>query len=157
MSLLCDRVLCPTDLTASDDPGIAVAYRLARPGGVVRLLHVYDPPVLPNPLVDSSQDVAVPTAEEAAVAERAIRQRIEKLVPRHAAALGIRTEISALPDASVAGRVLDEVGRFDADAIVMGTRGSTGIARFLLGSVATAVVRDAKVPVVVVHRPTDLR
>lgn len=155
MSMLCDRVLCPTDLKTSDDPAIAVAYRLARPGGVVRLFHVYEPPVLPNPLVDSITGAVPPDAGAVAAAGRAVRTRIEALIPRHASALGVRTEISALCDASVAGRVLDEVGRFDGDAIVMGTRGNSSVVRALLGSVATAVIRDAKVPVVVVHRPLD--
>jgi nucleotide-binding universal stress UspA family protein len=39
----------------------------------------------------------------------------------------------------------------DIDLIVMGTLGKTGLDRFLLGSVAEKVVRNAKVPVLVVR------
>jgi nucleotide-binding universal stress UspA family protein len=39
----------------------------------------------------------------------------------------------------------------DADLIVMGTHGRTGAARFLLGSVAERVVREAGCPVLTVH------
>ncbi len=40
------------------------------------------------------------------------------------------------------------------DLIVMGTLGKTGIEKFLLGSVAEKVVRNSKVPVMVVHNGT---
>ncbi len=39
----------------------------------------------------------------------------------------------------------------DIDLIVMGTLGKTGLNRFLLGSVAEKVVRNSKVPVLVVR------
>ena len=39
----------------------------------------------------------------------------------------------------------------DIDLIVMGTLGKTGLDRFLLGSVAEKVVRNSKVPVLVVR------
>ena len=39
----------------------------------------------------------------------------------------------------------------DIDLIVMGTLGKTGLDRFLLGSVAEKVVRNSKVPVLVVQ------
>jgi nucleotide-binding universal stress UspA family protein len=40
----------------------------------------------------------------------------------------------------------------DADLIVMGGIGATGVERFLLGSVADKVVRNSKVPVLVVRK-----
>ncbi len=41
----------------------------------------------------------------------------------------------------------------EADMIVMGTHGRTGLSRFLMGSVAERVVREAKVPVLTVPLP----
>ena len=38
-----------------------------------------------------------------------------------------------------------------ADAIVMGTHGRSGLKHLLMGSVAETVLREAKVPVIVVH------
>jgi nucleotide-binding universal stress UspA family protein len=39
-----------------------------------------------------------------------------------------------------------------ADVIVMGTHGRTGLSRFLMGSVATRVLREAPCPVLTVRR-----
>ena len=42
------------------------------------------------------------------------------------------------------------------DLIVMGTHGRTGLTRLLMGSVAEAVVRKAKCPVLTVKQPSEL-
>jgi nucleotide-binding universal stress UspA family protein len=39
----------------------------------------------------------------------------------------------------------------NADLIVMGTLGKTGLDRFLLGSIAEKVIRSSKIPVLVVR------
>jgi nucleotide-binding universal stress UspA family protein len=44
----------------------------------------------------------------------------------------------------------------DAAAIVIGSRGLTGLRAMLLGSVSSAVVHHAGRPTVVIHRPDDL-
>jgi len=53
------------------------------------------------------------------------------------------------------GHPINEIVEFaeknEADLIVMGTLGKTGLDRFLLGSVAEKVVRNSKVPVMVVR------
>jgi nucleotide-binding universal stress UspA family protein len=57
------------------------------------------------------------------------------------------------------GRPADEILRLSedekVDMIVIGSHGRTGLARVLLGSVAEAVVRRAKCPVLTVKQPTD--
>jgi len=47
--------------------------------------------------------------------------------------------------------ILDAARRLEADLIVMGTHGRTGVGRLLLGSVAEDVVRAAPCPVLVVR------
>jgi nucleotide-binding universal stress UspA family protein len=47
--------------------------------------------------------------------------------------------------------IIDFAENNDIDLIVMGTLGKTGLDRFLLGSVAERVVRNSKVPVLVVR------
>lgn len=52
---------------------------------------------------------------------------------------------------------LSYVDRFGADIIVMGTHGRRGFAHFLMGSVAEVVLRESKVPVLVVRVPENQR
>jgi len=55
-----------------------------------------------------------------------------------------------------ASAVILEVAReFDADLIAMASHGRTGFRRFLMGSVAEQVLRDAEVPVLVVGPKDD--
>ncbi len=46
--------------------------------------------------------------------------------------------------------------REGADLIVMGTHGRTGLTRLLMGSVAEAVVRKARCPVLTVKHPAEV-
>ena len=59
--------------------------------------------------------------------------------------------IEGLPAASL----IAEASRRDRDLIVLGSRGAGTVQRFLLGSVAEAVLRDSSWPVLVVVRPDD--
>ena len=54
---------------------------------------------------------------------------------------------------SVAGAILDVADELDAEAIVLGSRGLTGLKSLLLGSVSHAVLQQADRPVVVVPSP----
>ncbi|HRC63362.1 MAG: universal stress protein [Dehalococcoidia bacterium] len=46
--------------------------------------------------------------------------------------------------------ILEAAKEFDAELIVMGTRGRRGISRILMGSTAEAIVRESPIPVVVI-------
>lgn len=60
--------------------------------------------------------------------------------------LEVRLVATSVPDA-----ILDYAEQQGTDLIVIGTRGITGVKRFLLGSVASAVVHHAPCPVLVVR------
>jgi nucleotide-binding universal stress UspA family protein len=49
--------------------------------------------------------------------------------------------------------VIETAAQHDAAAIVMGSRGLTGVRSMLLGSVSNAVVHHADRPALIVHRP----
>ena len=48
--------------------------------------------------------------------------------------------------------ILEDANERDADVVVMGTHGRTGVRRWVMGSVAAAVVREAVCPVLTVNR-----
>ncbi|MGC1930106.1 MAG: universal stress protein [Candidatus Nitrosopolaris sp.] len=52
---------------------------------------------------------------------------------------------------SVIGSIIDYATSRDIDLIVIGTRGRTGLKRFLMGSVANGVVQHAHCPVLLVR------
>jgi nucleotide-binding universal stress UspA family protein len=60
-----------------------------------------------------------------------------------------RVELFA-PEGSAKDEILAAADKWNADIIVIGTHGRTGLSHLLLGSVAEYVVRHAKVPVLVV-------
>jgi nucleotide-binding universal stress UspA family protein len=51
---------------------------------------------------------------------------------------------------SVASEIVDYANKLDADLIIAGTRGRSGLKRILLGSVASEILRYADCPVLIV-------
>jgi nucleotide-binding universal stress UspA family protein len=62
----------------------------------------------------------------------------------------VKTEIF-IDVKSVIGSIIDYATSKDIDLIVIGTRGRTGLKRFLMGSVANGVVQHAHCPVLLVR------
>lgn len=133
------NVLVPTD--GSDraaealDRAVALA---ARSGATLHVLSVVDVGTIgaeaysgTDALVSASEETV---AEAVAVAEAAGVETVERVEVGSSAARGIR---SYLAD-------------HDVDLVVMGTRGLTGVERYLLGSVAERTVRTSPVPVLTV-------
>lgn len=72
-----------------------------------------------------------------------------------AATLALRpaNSVARVAEGSTAAAILKEAETAGADLVVIGTRGQTGFARYLLGSVAEAVLRSSPVDVLVVPPP----
>ncbi|MBI1800618.1 MAG: universal stress protein [Chloroflexi bacterium] len=90
-----------------------------------------------------------------AEANEAVRQGTEKYLRELTARLSAQgLNVSALTaDGLVAEAILDCADKTGADLIAMSTHGRSGLARWLIGSVADRVVRGSKVPVLLI-RPT---
>jgi nucleotide-binding universal stress UspA family protein len=73
-----------------------------------------------------------------------------RLVEDDAKAFGVDVE-SAVIEGHPSHEIIEFAENNDIDLIVMGTLGKSGLDRFLLGSVAEKVSRNAKVPVLVVR------
>jgi nucleotide-binding universal stress UspA family protein len=69
-----------------------------------------------------------------------------------AAKVGVNTTAETILDVtSVADSIIKYAREHNADLIIMGTKGRTGLAKFMLGSVANGVVSHASCPVLVVR------
>jgi len=138
-------VIAPTDLSAVGNAAVPHAYALLRAtGGVVELCHVHEHGV-PNPAFAYDLPERLSTAERAAIVEQ-----LRALVPAEAEALGITTHVSVIDGGKPAETIVAAAERLNVDAISLGSHGRGGVAHAVMGSVAEAVVRHARRPVLIV-------
>jgi nucleotide-binding universal stress UspA family protein len=141
------RILVPVDGSATSRAGLERAIGLAKAGRArLRLVHVVDenavmqgiePALNVGDLLDGLvEDGRKIVAESAAVARRR----------------GVKadTVLYELHIGRVADRILREAAKWRADVIVMGTHGRGGLGRLVMGSDAESVVRESRVPVLLV-------
>jgi len=128
------RLLVPTDFSEPANAALGLARTLLEPGGALILAHAIPPVVVSG---DAAAPISDPHSEAWARAEFA------KIRPTLA---GVSAELD-LSYGVADGAVLDAAARHEADAIVTGTQGRTGLAHVLLGSVAERVIRRAPLPV----------
>lgn len=64
---------------------------------------------------------------------------------------GIKVKTEVIANKSLAKGIIDYAKKSGVDVIVIGTKGITGVEKFLLGSVASSVINHAHCPVVAVR------
>jgi nucleotide-binding universal stress UspA family protein len=145
------RIVVPLDLSDSAERALPHAATLARALGVpIHLLHVVDitPLAQATLLALGVDDLTVATALSLVEAETATATEYLKKI-------GERLADQGLTPAFEVRRGLVETDLLAAtrpgDLVVMATHGGTGLARWFLGGVADAVVRNATVPVLLVR------
>jgi nucleotide-binding universal stress UspA family protein len=84
--------------------------------------------------------------------EAGLTDHAEALIQASTGEVDLTTAVESGTPHSVILRYADEA---DADLVVMGTHGRTGVERYLLGSVAEKVVRLSDVPVMTVRADED--
>jgi nucleotide-binding universal stress UspA family protein len=135
------RILVPTDFSADANAAFDYARILARKfDAPVHLLHVVE-----DPLAAGMWSSEVYTAEIATLQVNLVRdaeERLRRSVPADAGT--ISTEVRT---GNAAKQIVEAAREHKADLIVMGTRGRTGVAHVIMGSVAERVVRLAPCPV----------
>lgn len=136
-----ETVVVATDGSASVERAVSVALDLAdRFEATVHALYVVD-----------EDDIAEEAADQREEAREALTDRGDDSLAavRERAGREVVTEVRV-------GRPADEICTYadesDADVVAMGTRGRHGEYRFLLGSVAEAVVDSCPVPVLTVRQ-----
>lgn len=139
-----ERILVPVDFSDTSQAAVEHAIELARVcGAEIHLLHSY--PVSPG--IATPYGPALPDVVFQSIRGSAERRLDE--VKRQVAGAGIA--VTAHLTAEAAGfAIADAAKELDADCVVMGTRGLTGIKHVLLGSVAERTVRTAPCPVITV-------
>ncbi len=136
------RILCPTDFSASADYAFQYALAIAeRHGATVEVLHV---------------------AESSAYAEDSVNDRGQTYDDTIQERLQAMVESKGDTDIAVTVNVVDGIDYVEivnratvwpADLIVIGTHGLTGLRHLLIGSVSERVVRTASCPVCTIRHP----
>jgi nucleotide-binding universal stress UspA family protein len=109
------------------------------------LLHVCAPPV-----VYGADGVSVATAEAMSELEAGAREGLESLAARlRSPRLAVEAVVG---HGAPADTIIDEARRRAVDLVAVGTRGRSGLAHLLLGSVAERVLHHAGCPVLVVRQ-----
>jgi len=143
-----DTVLFPTDGSETATEAAAHAIDLAdRHAAEIHVLYVVDhervgrmaPKLGTDHIKETLQQEGEKTTAE--IADRA-------------AAAGLETTTS-IREGAPADTITGYAESVDADAIVMGTNGRTGMDRLLLGSVAERVIQTTDLPVTTVKSPAD--
>lgn len=135
------KILVPYDVSPAADKAIDMAIRLLRSShGVMHVLSVVRP-------MEIAEDVGTEADMEHA---RTYYGGHFPPISRRAKAQGVGADFHVRVG-HPAQQVVDFADEINADLIVMGHRGRSGIERFLLGSVARVVIDHANCPVLVVR------
>lgn len=139
-------ILVPVDESGQAESALRWGLLLGRMlGARITVLHVLHPMLVTHVGLVSS----VPKKESVEhELDRCARHWIEDMVTRAGGDLDEVQVVIAYGESRY--EILAALRRYETDLVVMGSRGTGGISRALLGSVATAVVRGSACPILVV-------
>jgi nucleotide-binding universal stress UspA family protein len=139
-----DRILLPTDGSEWAMAAARHAFAFAQLGdGTVHVLSVVDLRHFEDELVGTRRDEGMSVAQQSAQAAVDHAEQLAEEV-----GCRVRTSVrQGIPHTAI----IDYATSHDIDLVTMGTHGRTGLQRFLLGSVAERVLREAPVPVFTTH------
>jgi universal stress protein A len=150
-----NKIVYPTDFSTAAEVAFDTAQRLARDSQAVLLIvHVVDPATTPTAgptagMVPTPVAMGgVPLSETQRKALDKAGDELEKVVPSDPSIHFEHRLIEGDPGDQIPKLAEEE----QADLIVMGTHGRSGLKRLLMGSVAESVVRRAKCPVLTLRQ-----
>jgi nucleotide-binding universal stress UspA family protein len=136
------RILHCTDFLDPSDYAFALAGSLAREHGAsLTVLHVYPPPASHGEVVARRQSDG-------------FHEQLRKNLRKSCKADPKLSLEYRLAEGEPAAEILRLAREGGYDLIVMGTHGRTGLGRFLMGSVAEQVIRQAPCRVLTLKRPS---
>ena len=137
------KILIPLVKSEYNDKIISYAIILAKGSGAsITAIHVLD-----KSAEGDLGDVFGAKVEEYDKAKRKHAEELLTEVQQVIEKQGIKIDTEVIGSKSVPKGILDYAGESGADVIVIGTKGLTGVAKFLMGSVASAVIDHAHCPV----------
>ena len=145
------KILVPVDGSFTSSYALQEAVKLAKQlDACLELVHVYEDTIY---LVDENYF----NYEEL---QKTIRTRGEEILASaaeivSAASIPVETKLIQSDTGQISSVLVEEAESWQAELIVIGTHGHSGLSRLLLGSVAEGVSRSASVPVLLVRGVQD--
>jgi nucleotide-binding universal stress UspA family protein len=141
------RIVVATDFSPSAELALEWATRFAEPfGAQLHLVHAWQIPVLVGPA-----GAYLATPEVSGTLEHELAAELSRLAMERPVAG--RHLINGTPETAVK-QVVEET---NADLVVVGTQGGSGLAHVVFGSVAERILRTSNVPVVLISKDAVLR
>ncbi len=140
-----ETIVIATDFSEASLPAVKTGFKLAQDSEAeVYLLHVFNPPVGMDPM--GTVEPSLDNLEEAA------KSQLEGLVPEDTpeGVTVLPLVLRGMPTKTIAELAREK----DADLIIVGTHGRTGLGRLFMGSTAEALLREAPCHVMVVKPRT---
>ncbi|MEM1418090.1 MAG: universal stress protein [Myxococcota bacterium] len=143
------RIVVATDLSEASRPALEMAAAYGRRfEAEVILASAFDPTPFVAPVaIPGPADTLETAAKEM---RRGIEDALRELKAGALAELGDDVRIECIRHHAPGEGIVELAEKNDADLIIVGSHGRTGLARVLLGSVAERVVRLSRAPVLVV-------
>ncbi len=139
------KILCPTDFSETSEKALEYAIFLATAHSAeLVLLHVVDH--LQG--FDHYEILALTPMEIAQKMEKRANENLDDLVNRAQGTVAVH---KAVRNGKTSVEICEAAREEQADVIVIGSHGRTGLSHVLIGSVAETVVRHADCPVLVVR------
>ena len=142
------RILHATDFSPASRAAFTKAISLAKTNKSELVIAHVLAPILP--VVGDGAYVSPEVYTSMEEASRKYGQKHLNALVTRAKAAGVRAR-GILMDGPVHDRIVAAARKVKADMIVIGTHGRSGLARFVLGSVASRVVSHARCPVLTVR------
>jgi universal stress protein E len=143
------HIVACTDFSEPSMLGVREAAGIARrDGATLELLHAFYPPWEVVHFTAFPVDASPTFQKEYQQLLETRMMRIVKQTQEEHPDLKVTPKL--LPSATHASGIVDDVSESRADLVVIGSRGQTGIKRFLLGSTAERIVRESPCSVLVV-------
>jgi len=138
------RILVAVDFSETSEHALDYAADLARRlGDELHVLHVYHLPTYALPQV-----MPLPTKELTDELVRAVQKSLESMVDEHREGLSVEGHLAEGVAYEV---ILEKASALDAELVVVGTHGRSGLGHTLLGSTAEKLVRLSPIPVTTVR------
>jgi nucleotide-binding universal stress UspA family protein len=142
-------VVAATDFSTLGDSALPLAYAITEPGGTLHVVHVV--PAHDRAPLDFHDIFALDNLKAPSSARDEALAHLRKLTTSIAKSSDKHIELHVLESNNTAEAIAQAGERLQADVLVLGSHGRTGISKAVMGSVASSLLSSSQRPVMLVR------